>query len=193
VYAASGGLAGLTVNAHGGAGSNADVGGANHGPGGGGGGGYVLLSSAATVDVSGGGAGYTVAPGNHYGATNGAGGTTATTLTGAQLPGIDPPTGCVPLVTVTKTTSTPTVASGAAGGTATYTITVTNAAGRQTAAQVSVVDSLPAGFTYASTGTVTLSGGATRPSTTNPSPAQWCRAGARSRCRAAGRSRSRSP
>lgn len=70
-----------------------------------------------------------------------------------------------PALTVTKTTSTPIVA---AGSTATYTITVANAAGRATASNVNISDTLPSGLTYASTGTVTLSGGATRPSTTNP-------------------------
>ena len=41
-------------------------------------------------DVSGGGAGYTVSPGNPYGATAGAAGTSATSLTASQVIGIDP-------------------------------------------------------------------------------------------------------
>lgn len=70
-----------------------------------------------------------------------------------------------PALTVTKTTSTANVK---AGSPATYTITVTNAAGKGTASNVTISDTLPSGFTYASTTTPTLSGGATRPSTTNP-------------------------
>jgi len=69
---------------------------------------------------------------------------------------------------VTKTTSTPTVNNTGTGVAATYTIVVTNAANRAAATDLALSDTLPASFTYTSTGTITLSGGATRPTTTNP-------------------------
>jgi len=168
VFAQSGGLAGLTVEARGGAGGNADVGGVPHGPGGGGGGGYVALSAAATVDVAGGSPGYTVSPGNLFNATAGASGSSTSTLTAGQMPGTSPGAACVPALTVTKTTSTPTVVNTPTGTTATYTIVVANAAGRDTARTVTITDTLPAGFTFASGSAPVLSGGASRPATTNP-------------------------
>jgi uncharacterized repeat protein (TIGR01451 family) len=70
-----------------------------------------------------------------------------------------------PAVTVTKTTSTPSVA---ASGAATYTIKVTNASGG-TISNVAITDTLPAGFTYDATiGLPTLQNSATRTGTTNP-------------------------
>jgi mucin-19 len=69
---------------------------------------------------------------------------------------------------VSKVTSTPAVdIVGAASGLATYTITVANS-GNATAIGVAITDTLPLGFTYAATGAITLNGGATRPSITNP-------------------------
>ena len=169
VYSASGGLAGLTVNARGAGGSNADVGGSPHGPGAGGGGGYVALSSAAAaITVTGGAPGFTVSAGNNYGATAGTAGSSVTTLTSAGITGVNPSSECVPQITVVKTTSTPTIVNGPSGTTASYTLTITNTAGLSTATQVAVLDTLPTGFTFASTGTIVFSGGATRPSTTNP-------------------------
>jgi uncharacterized repeat protein (TIGR01451 family) len=168
VYAATGGLGGLTVQARGGDGGNADVGGVPHGPGGGGGGGFVALSGAASVDVSGGNPGYTVSPGNLYNATAGASGSYVTTLTAGQMPGTSPGSACVPELTVTKTTSTPSVTYSPSGSTATYAILVANAAGRDTARTVTITDTLPGGFTYASTAAPVYTGGASRPSTSNP-------------------------
>ncbi|GEM45240.1 beta strand repeat-containing protein [Deinococcus cellulosilyticus] len=73
-----------------------------------------------------------------------------------------------PNLTVTKSTSTPVVAR-ISGATASYSITVSNAATDSgTATSVVISDPLPTGFTYASTGTVVLSGGATRTTTSNP-------------------------
>ena len=65
---------------------------------------------------------------------------------------------------VTKVTTTPSVVQ---GGTAGYTITVTNTAavGSCPATGVTISDALPAGFTYAATGTIALNGGTVR--TTN--------------------------
>lgn len=69
---------------------------------------------------------------------------------------------------VTKTTSTPVVVlAGLINSTATYQVSVVNS-GNATANGVQITDTLPTPFTYASTSSVTLSGGATRPSTVNP-------------------------
>lgn len=168
VFASSGLLTGLTVQARGGNGGNADVGGAAHGPGGGGGGGLIVLSSAATTDVSGGQAGYTVTPGNLYGATAGAPGAVISTLLAGSMPGTPPGALTVPSLTVTKTTGTPTVTNGPSGVTVTYTITVANAAGRDTARAVTIFDTLPSGFTFTSTLAPVLAGGATRSAAASP-------------------------
>jgi fimbrial isopeptide formation D2 family protein/uncharacterized repeat protein (TIGR01451 family) len=66
------------------------------------------------------------------------------------------------VLTTTKTTSTPTLSLGAAGGTATYTVTLANS-GNAPATGVKPVDLLPAGFTYGSTTSVTLNGAALAP------------------------------
>jgi uncharacterized repeat protein (TIGR01451 family) len=168
VFAASGPLTGLAVQARGGNGGNADVGGAAHGPGGGGGGGLVVLSSAAATDVIGGQPGYTVTVGNLYNATAGAPGVVITTLTAPVMPGTPPGALTAPSLTVTKTTSTPTVTNGPSGVAVTYTITVANAADRDTARSVSLLDTLPAGFVFASTQAPVLAGGASRSPSTDP-------------------------
>ncbi|MFC2100185.1 COG1361 S-layer family protein, partial [Candidatus Bipolaricaulota bacterium] len=70
-----------------------------------------------------------------------------------------------PVLQIDKDTSTP---SAVRGGTATYTIVVSNV-GNAAATGVTVADTLPSGFTYAS-GSATVSGGAARsPSTPDPS------------------------
>jgi uncharacterized repeat protein (TIGR01451 family) len=68
---------------------------------------------------------------------------------------------------VSKVTTTPTVAK---GGTAGYTITVSNiaAAGSCPATGVTISDTLPTNFTYAATGTIALAGGTLRSGTTIP-------------------------
>ncbi|HEX5708796.1 MAG TPA: hypothetical protein VFX96_15970, partial [Pyrinomonadaceae bacterium] len=141
--------------------------GERHGPGGGGGGGVVLLSGAATVSVTGGASGVTTTALDPYGATGGANGTSGTT-TAASIPGATMGAQCLPTLTTTKTTSTPNVNNTASGTSATYSILVSNAANRGAAIRVAISDTLPAGFTYASTGSITFTGTATRTSTTNP-------------------------
>lgn len=174
VVANSGGLGSLTVNARGGNGGNAwltqdpnGTPGERHGPGGGGGGGFIALSSSASTNVNGGANGVTTTAADSYGASAGSSGSVLT-ITASQVPGASSGAQCVPVLTVTKTTSTPTVNNQPSGTTGTYTIVVTNAANLSAAKSLSISDTLPSSFTYASTGTVTLSGGATRPSTTNP-------------------------
>lgn len=68
-------------------------------------------------------------------------------------------------LTIDKDTSTP---SAVVGGTATYSIVVTNA-GSTTLTGAVISDTLPTGFTYASTGTISTTGaGTTRTATNNP-------------------------
>lgn len=170
----AGTFSGLSVSAKGGAGGNSGLplrGNETQGPGGGGGGGAILLAAGVTVgsaNVSGGAAGInTPVQGitNNFGTAGGSGGNgqLAFSNENAPLPDL-----CVPQLTVTKTTSTPTRFTNSTA--ATYTITVSNAAGRSEAQNVTISDpALPVNFTYASTNSVTLSGNATRPTTTNPS------------------------
>ncbi|BBD65712.1 hypothetical protein NIES4072_06110 [Nostoc commune NIES-4072] len=171
ITAAGGSLAGLTINATGGTGGDLNENGTNEtdGPGGGGGGGAVYTTGGVTANVSGGTSGLivngTVNNNTSNGATAGTSGINQTVTAASLTTSISGSAGCVPQLTVTKTTSTPTTT---AGGTATYTITVANAANRASATQVDISDALPAGFTYASVGSVNLTGGATRTTTTNP-------------------------
>ena len=166
-------LAGVTVNANGGnGGSNSPGAGVNpHGPGGGGGGGFVAISSTIPVSVNGGAYGTTNASATttvDYGSSSSPGGYQIFALLPTDLPGAGSNALCNPLLTVTKTTGTPNTVP---GGTATYTLTVTNAAGYGNATGVTLSDVLPGAslpFTYAATSSITLSGGATRTTTTNP-------------------------
>src|SRR5262249_41205819 len=98
------------------------------------------------------------------------GGSAGATLSIAisDIPGADSGAQCVPSLTTTKTTSTASVTNTPTGTTATYAITVANAANRSSASSLIISDTLPAGFTFNTTGTVTLNGGATRSPTSNP-------------------------
>ncbi|HVG28882.1 MAG TPA: hypothetical protein VM864_04095 [Pyrinomonadaceae bacterium] len=172
VVTASGSLAGLTVNARGGRGGDAwRTGGTTtadrHGPGGGGGGGFVAQTGGAFAFVNGGAHGVTTTLLSAYNSTDGASGQTLG-ITQAQAPGVGSGAQCVASLTTTKTTTTASVNNTSAGTTATYTITVANAAARAAATTLSISDTLPAGFTYASTTSVTMSPGVTRSPTTNP-------------------------
>ncbi|HEV2028613.1 MAG TPA: sortase [Candidatus Dormibacteraeota bacterium] len=165
----------LTLRANGANGTNAwptgPTGAGNyHGPGGGGGGGVIITSPAippAQASVLGGIHGTTTVDAATYGSVSGDPGLVLTT-TAAAIPGSSSGAECLPALTVTKITSTPNVTNTAGGATATYSITVSNAINTAAATGVSISDALPAGFTYASTGSVTLNGGATRPATVNP-------------------------
>lgn len=89
VFARTGVLTSLTINAKGANGTNADPTGSAHGPGGGGAGGVIYLSSAAvSTSVTGGANGTTTAAANAYGATSGTAGVTNTNLTESQIPGV---------------------------------------------------------------------------------------------------------
>jgi hypothetical protein len=89
VFARTGGLTSLTINAKGANGTNADPTGSAHGPGGGGAGGVIYLSSAAaSTSVTGGANGTTTATADAYSATSGTAGVTNTNLTESQIPGV---------------------------------------------------------------------------------------------------------
>jgi uncharacterized repeat protein (TIGR01451 family) len=131
----------------------------DHGPGGGGGGGFIGTSGVtSTNNVAGGANGFDANNGGNntpdaYGATAGTGGTADSAL-GTPI-GTSAPNVCLPNIAVVKTTSTPTIsASGAT--TATYTITATNTSpGFATGADL-VDNTLPPGWTFGSTSTLTF-------------------------------------
>lgn len=169
----SGGATGVTINANGGAGGTNTGGGSPHGPGGGGSGGFAIVSGSTTINVAGGANGTTATSPTStaaYGSTSSPGGSLTVSLGATQIPGISPNASCLPRLTVTKTTSTP---SAIATGTATYSITVSNQNGYGTATGVTITDPLTPSnpFTFASTTSITLAGGATRPTSTNPAAA----------------------
>jgi fimbrial isopeptide formation D2 family protein len=167
----SGSVGTLTVNTAGGNGGNTVVSGGHtqHGPGGGGGGGFVYTSGSLTAsNVLGGnpGTSYGTNATNNYGATGGYQGVLVTNIIPDDIPPSISGANCLPVsLATTKSTSTPNIL---AGDTATYTITVSNPAGAGGGSGVTISDDLPAGFTYASTDLVTLSGNAVRTSTSNP-------------------------
>jgi uncharacterized repeat protein (TIGR01451 family)/fimbrial isopeptide formation D2 family protein len=174
IVANTGGLGSLTINARGGRGGDAwplqapgVFPGQRHGPGGGGGGGFIAVTSGAGTDVSGGANGVTTTASDVYGATSGSTGSVLG-ITLGSVPGAGSGAQCVPILTTTKSTSTPSIDNTPTGTTATYTILVSNAANRSTATNLTASDTLPANFTYNATVVVTLNGGATRPGTTNP-------------------------
>jgi LPXTG-site transpeptidase (sortase) family protein len=141
---------------------------ARHGPGGGGGGGVVYTSGAVAAgsSVAGGVNGITTTADDPYGAMPGGAGILVTNVTSTDVPNTISGANCVPVsLTTVKTTSTPIVV---AGTTATYTITVSNAAGAGGAAGVNISDTLYFNFTYASTDSVTLSGNAVRTAVIEP-------------------------
>lgn len=177
VFASANGTVGaLSVNAGGGIGGDGFVGGTPaHAGGGGGAGGVVATSSAATVNVSGAANGLTNPNGGpingaSHGATAGGSGTVASTIL-TNPDGASSGAACLPQLTVSKATTTPVVIV-PAGTTASYTITVRNAATAGAAYGVAISDVLPVPFglqTLVSAATVTFSGtGTSGPSPTTP-------------------------
>ena len=147
VVTRTGALAGLSINARGGAGVNAwptsaGGGGNYHGPGGGGGGGVVLTTSATTTNVNGGVNGTTTTDLAAYGATPGGAGTQATILA-SQVPGAGSGAACASDLTIAKTHTDPLVR----GNTGVYTLTASNVGGTATSGTTTVTDTLPAGLT----------------------------------------------
>ena len=148
------GTSGLTANARGGNGGRPGY--FEHGPGAGGGGGFIAASGGVSTNVTKGIAALdrSTTPKN-YGATDGTDGVTTSSVTTTGTPA---GAGCLPSLTVTKSTSTP--GPFPSGGTATYTIQVANAATAGTAKGIRISDlRLPSGFTFASAGAFTVSTG----------------------------------
>jgi len=177
VYAAQSGSGTPTFTANGGAGSRAwptaGGAGAEHGPGGGGGGGFIAWSGGTltpTTSVTGGVNGTTLNTLQVYGAGSGNAGGTSTTVAPAGIPGIREGAACYPVITVEKRTVASQPVQVAPGGTVRYRITATNATGVGDARGLSLADTLPGSpaWQYQSTPVVSLLGGATRPTTTNP-------------------------
>jgi uncharacterized repeat protein (TIGR01451 family) len=156
VFANSGGLSGLTVNAVGGSGGNtwpeqtpgATYPGNRHGPGGGGGGGVVLASSTpASVNVSGGNPGTSTLADDPYGATVGQPGIFESGLSITETPGTQSGAYCAgaDLAVTNAGTPNPVIQ----GNNITYTQTVTNN-GPQDAVNASLIEPIPANTTFVS-------------------------------------------
>jgi mucin-19 len=172
VINASGGMGGS--NTGNGTGENATACGAYnqqpHGPGGGGGGGFAALSSTsnATINVAGSANGTTspsptsTAP---YGSSSSPGGYQISSVVSTDVPGSGANALCSPLLTTSKVT---TKSNTVQGGVTSYTITVGNGAAYGTATGVALSDALPSPFTFATTDTIALAGGATRTAVVNP-------------------------
>jgi len=171
VISESTGVPGLSADARGGNGGNSGRPlreGETQGSGGGGGGGAVLLSPGLTIgssNIAGGIPGVNepvVNIQNTFGATAGLGGVADVPFAGGAFPN---PSTCYPVLTVSKSTTTPTRLI-PTDSTAQYLITVSNAAGGGAASGVAVSDTFPVPFTY-SGGTVA----AALSSAVGPSPA----------------------
>ena len=174
VMANSGTLGSLTINARGGDGGDAwptqapnGTPGERHGPGGGGAGGFIAITAGASTNVTAGNFGTTTTANDNYGAAAGATGSVLG-ISPTEALGASSSAQCIPVVTVTKSTSTASVTNTSTGTTATYSIVVSNGANKGAADALNISDTLPANFTFSSTTSVTLAGGATRTSTTNP-------------------------
>ena len=135
------------------------IGDCRHGPGGGGGGGFLAYSPQsglvvlATID--GGINGKTTSIADYYGTTSSDGGITI--FENPTVSGPKSAAACLPVMTVSKSTSTPTISG--LPGTATYTIKVANDIDKSTAEGVVISDNLPgvpALFTNASNPPTTI-------------------------------------
>lgn len=153
LMSAAGGLGSVAVNVAGGAGGNSYLTGTTaHAGGGGGAGGIVILSGAVTANVAGAANGTTNtgdAPvgGASHGATPGGSGSSAQSTDSSFT--TRPSAQCLPNLTVTKRTLTPTVTTASATSVS-YTIVVSNSGGAATGADL-VDNTLPPGWTFAQT------------------------------------------
>jgi uncharacterized repeat protein (TIGR01451 family) len=148
-----GGLGAVTVLVQGGSGGDSFLGGGTaHAGGGGGAGGVVIRSGAATVNSSGATNGLTNtgdAPvgGASHGATAGTGGSNTTPADSSFS--TRPSARCLPQLTVTKATLTPTVSTASATSVS-YTLVVSNSGGAAIGADL-VDNTLPPGWTFSQT------------------------------------------
>jgi len=155
VFANSGGLGGLTVNANGGSGGNAwpnqapsGFPGQRHGPGGGGGGGVIFLTaSPANSSVSGGSNGFTNTVQDSFGATSGSAGVVATAHVITETPGTQSGAFCGSADLAVTNSGSPSVV--APGGTIVYTQVVTNN-GPLDAVNAVFSEAIPASTTFVS-------------------------------------------
>lgn len=172
ILIANSGLSGITASANGGKGGNTLVATDKHGPGGGGGGGVILSNGALSAASTAGGANGTTSSSSPYGAESGGTGSVNNSISASSVNGTSQGAACLPNLTVAKSTSTPALTMTSAGDTATYKITVSNAANRGTATALTISDALPQpianAFTYATTTSVTLAGGASRSPVNSP-------------------------
>ena len=161
VNTASNAVGALTINAVGGVGGNGFAPGGVAHAGGGGGSGGVVYTDGGTTSVAGGANGITNVgdcPTTGVAPCSAANGATAGAIGVSGAAGGDPSGAgagalCLPTLTVTKATSTPLV-SVAGATTATYTISVVNT-GSGAAIGADIVDNtLPPGWTFASTTSV---------------------------------------
>lgn len=143
----------LTINAIGGGGGNADPDGAAHGPGGGGGGGIVFTNPeiSPTSNIAQGPSGYTVTPGNFFGASPSGGnvGNGVPNTDPDDIDGVNSGADCALKADLSITK----VRSGTllqAGSPATFQLTVSNAGPDTTTAPIVVTDVLASQFTYSS-------------------------------------------
>ncbi len=166
VTSTTGNGAGLSLNASGGGGGYSNY--FDHGPGGGGGGGYIATSANLTgvaTSVAGGALGYDACCGGAqsgapkpYNSTVGTVGLIATPA-GAPV-GVSSGSACLPQLTVSKSTNTPTVTL-PGNTTAQYSINVSNPLTAGAAYGVSIRDVLPVPFglqTIAATAATAFSG-----------------------------------
>jgi uncharacterized repeat protein (TIGR01451 family) len=133
IFANSGSLTGLTVQANGGNGGNTwltrapgtPFPGNRHGPGGGGGGGVIFLSASPTASSAKAGLnGYSTMANDAYGATVGQAGAVGSNFTINETPGAQPGAECASADLAVTNAGTPPVV--APGNNITYTQTVTN-------------------------------------------------------------------
>jgi uncharacterized repeat protein (TIGR01451 family) len=158
LIAAAAGTTNVSVQATGGRGGSTNVATSEtEGPGGGGGGGVVASTGAlSTTTVTGGASGLSNTVNTGLSSAGGAGGQSQIPATTATGPGANAGYTCLPNLSVVKTTSTPTI-SVAGATTATYTITATNSSAGFAIGADLVDNTLPPGWTFGSTNSITFS------------------------------------